>query len=99
MTRKVTEADVDRAVAEAFGREVPGTGDDLRVVVQAFQEAGFPEDLAERGAAMLESGHYFGFEDVATSLWTWHHAPLVEAKRVQDAGDRLRRIQESRGDS
>jgi hypothetical protein len=33
-----------------------------------FLEAGFSEEAATRGARLLESGSYFGFEDVALSL-------------------------------
>ncbi len=57
--------EIDRAVARAFGRHDEAA--DPRMVT-AFREAGFSEEQARRGAALMESGRYFGFEDVAITL-------------------------------
>ena len=45
----------------------PGGGDGGEMA-QHFRDAGFTDDEAKRGARMMESGRYFGFVDVATSL-------------------------------
>ena len=50
--------------------EALGIGGPHPSVLAVFEEAGFDEDQARRGAAMMKSGRYFGFADVATSLAT-----------------------------
>jgi hypothetical protein len=49
-----------------------------------FKEVGFNDDEARRGVRMLESGRYFGFEDVCTNLLTFAPSErrLVLARRV-----------------
>jgi hypothetical protein len=59
--RDISEAELDDAVAAAFGQARPGSA-------AMFREAGFNEEQAHLGAKLMESGAYFGFEDVATSL-------------------------------
>lgn len=39
-----------------------------KATVEDFRAAGFDDEQARRGVMMLESGLYFGFADVATSL-------------------------------
>lgn len=46
--------------------EVSREGDSR--LVAAFTEAGFTDEEARRGTKLLESGRYFGFADVATTL-------------------------------
>lgn len=41
-------------------------------LVHDFRDAGFDTSDAERGALLMESGRYFSFTDVATSLATSH---------------------------
>lgn len=61
--REVSEAEFDRIFANGpFGARV-----DPRVE-SALREAGFDEDQVKRGVRLWESGRYFGFEDLATSL-------------------------------
>lgn len=62
MNDELTEADVDQAVALAFGRT------DNPATLALFRDAGFDDEQARRGAKLLESGAYSGFEDVATSM-------------------------------
>lgn len=57
----VTEADFDSVMARAFGRPDPAN-------VTLFREAGFDEAAAQHGAKLMESGAFFGFEDVATTM-------------------------------
>lgn len=40
----------------------------IKATVEDFRAAGFDVEQARRGVKMLESGLYFGFADVATSL-------------------------------
>lgn len=89
--REVSEADMDAALNALFGRAAPAglRGDRLA----AFREAGFDEDLAEHGARLLESGRFFGFEDVATTLSlspsTWAGRQMVTPERIRAAAQRL----------
>jgi hypothetical protein len=48
--------------------DLPATARLDNPLVQDFLEVGFTEDEARRGATLMESGRYFGFADVATSL-------------------------------
>ncbi len=48
--------------------EALGIGGVDAATVALFDEAGFDDEQARRGAAMMASGRYFGFADVATSL-------------------------------
>lgn len=84
-----TEVDISRAVAEAFGRAPAQPTVDA---TQAFREAGFSEDLAERGTRMLESGKYLGFTDAATSLAAFHSSPLVTRANIEEAAGRYERL-------
>ena len=62
MTRNIEWDEID----EALGlRSVAESKPD---VAAHFREAGFTEEQARRGAELMESGSYFGFVDVATSL-------------------------------
>lgn len=80
--RTVTEAEVNRAVANAFGRgALTATLD----ATQAFREAGFSDGLAARGKQMLESGKYLGFVDAATSLAAFHSSPRVTRANIEEA--------------
>lgn len=88
------ESAVEQAVAEAFGRQEPWS--DGALIRAAFVEAGFSEEQAGRGLAMLESGRYAGFEDAATSLMMFagtgggRPAAGVTAERIRESGQRLR---------
>lgn len=96
---EVTEAETTAAVRAAFGHE-----DEIPIrasAVEAFMEAGFVREDAERGARMLESGPYFGFEDVATTLVLLSQSSQsprhfrVSNKSISEAAKRYeKRIQE-----
>lgn len=60
---------LQEAVRNAFGR-----GGGSASSMDLFQRAGFCEEDAERGARMLESGRYFGFADVVTSMRVFSEA-------------------------
>lgn len=62
---EVSETRIDRAVASAFGRAEDAADPALETL---FREAGFSDELAQKGAQLMESGLYFGFEDAASSL-------------------------------
>lgn len=90
MSHEVSEAEVDRAVGDVFGRS--GAAD--VAMVQHFREAGFSEELARQGAVLMESGRYFGFADVASSLaigsgLSGRVAPLVTEARIQEVAAKL----------
>lgn len=84
----ISEADFDRAMARVGGRSDPA-------YVVLFRDAGFEEADAERGAKLMESGAFFGFEDVATTMLTGlsdpsgrRRFPNVSAARIAEAAKR-----------
>lgn len=88
MAEEISEAELDRAVARAFGQ------DDLELVA-AFRDAGFDEDQAKQGARLMESGAFFGFEDVAVTMSSGYDnanhpvAPRVTPASIAEAVKRL----------
>lgn len=89
--REVSEADIDAAVGALFGRSRSPVS--RAAALEAFRVAGFGADVAERGADMMESGRFFGFEDVASTLSlspsTWAGRQMVTPERIREAGKRL----------
>lgn len=75
--RDLSEADLDAAVAGAFGR-IPSTSTET---VPLFVQAGLCEESAQAAAAGLASGMYFSFEDAA-----------LAQSGIFDAGHRSRNV-------
>lgn len=81
---EVTEAQIDESVARLFDR-VPSTS------AEYFRRAGFCEEDAQQGARLLESGYYFSFTDVATSMGIFdghefrRRNPDVTPERIAEA--------------
>lgn len=100
---KVSEAEFDRVFASGpFGARV-----DPRVE-SALREAGFDEDQVKRGVRLWESGAYFDFADLASSLAggafsggfgpdNRRIAPRVTESSIARAGKRLE--EQQRGDA
>ncbi|KAA1426462.1 hypothetical protein [Nocardioides antri] len=88
MSEEISEAEFDRAMARAFGHDDP-------VLVAAFRDAGFDDDQAKRGARLMESGAFFGFEDVAVTMSRGYDngnrpvAPKVSSTSIAEAAKRL----------
>lgn len=92
----LTEADLDRAVAGAWGRHDDAADPAVR---QAFRDAGFDEVETSRGVAMLESGGFVSFEDAASSLagaFDGSRLRRVSEGRIVEAGRRLSEQQTAR---
>lgn len=99
---ELTEADVARSVAAAFGRHQDAASPAMRA---ALLEAGYGEAMVERGLRMWGTGSYVDFTDLATSLGTQHTlgtdnrpvAPGVTESRIAEAAVSFdKRVQEQR---
>lgn len=91
MTEDSRWAQIDEALGLRQHGSANGPGQvpkDAAALVEAFTAAGFRDEAAARGVAMMSSGRYFGFVDAATAL---AHAmgdrltPAQEAD-IRDAG-------------
>lgn len=81
--------EIDEAVRRAFGRPA-GSGVSA---VEQFKRAGFSQEDAELGAQLLESGKFFGLEDVATTMRLNDDCrlrnPFVTSARIREAAAAL----------
>jgi hypothetical protein len=99
---EVSEAEFDRVLARTFGRSGPASDPDPANVA-LFREAGFDDADARRGAKMMESGRYLGFEDAATSMLVFRFSagrissPAVSEARIAEVAKKAAGLDVSEG--